>query len=1594
MRPRNATEQLAGLFFLLIFLLLAAGIVTIGFFYYRGHQEYYRTQVQQHLSAVAKQKASQLERWRQDLLGDAAGLYGNTAFAILARRYFENPDNRGLQDQLRTWLLRVQEAHQYYRVFLLDAKGSERMAFPENPDSASTHASWDTSEIEQSDNVHLVDFRRHSESQPIHLTILVPIIDRQDSDRRIATLVLLIDPEQYLYPFISSWPTQSRTAETLLIRKDGNDALFLNELKLQKNTALNLRIPLENKHCPTVKAALGHEGIVEGPDYRGVQVMAHVHRVPGSLWYLIVRMDAEEIYGPLTERLWLAIVLAGAVLICAGMGVSLVWRQQRARFQQKTHEAAAELNALAERHNAILDAVPDIIMEEDHRNVYTWANRAGTEFFGEDVIGREAAFYFEGEEETSRMAQPLFQGQENVIYGESWQRRRDGQKRLLAWWRRVLKDDKGVVRGALISGRDITEAKYAEQGLIDSLKREQLLGHIIRNASIAVCVGYPDGKLETCNKAFQDLSGYNEEESRRIRWDSVLTSQEWPECEAKALAELHRTKKPVRCEKEYVHRDGRKIPIELVVHSLPDESGGVSRYFAFISDITERKRAEQSIERLNRLLRSICDVNQLIVHEKNPDRLIQEACKLLVDSQGYDSALIIVTDEPGTPRSFAEAGGDDSVSALEEELKQGKLPSCCEHVRSQEGFCTVTDRAGICALCFMSDSCRSSHSMCIRLRHEEKNYGYLIVSVPYGIACGGEEQFLFIQLAGDIAFALRNIELAEQADRSSEALRRSEETYRSLVESISDVIYEMDSEGNISYVSPVVRNVLGYRPEELIGKTFLEFVVPEDRSFVEKELEDLIEGVERPTECRMIAKSGQIRWVRTLTKPVMKGNSFTGARGTLINITESKSTEEALQKRMVALTQPLGDRAGVHFSDLFDIEDIQRIQDAFAEATGVASVITAPDGTPITRISNSCRLCSDVIRQTEKGLANCYRSDSLMGRYNPHGPIVQKCLGSGLWDAGASITVGGKHIANWLVGQVRNEELNEDEMLEYAYEIGADPEEYAKALVEVPVMSKEKFEKVSQALFCFANELSMKAYQNVQQARFIADRQKADALRTRLVTAIEQTGEGVVITDAGGIIQYVNPALEKMTGYDSTELVGETPRILKSGEHDDAFYWRLWNTITRGRAWTGRLVNRKKDGRLYHEDATISPVRDASGKIVNFVAVKRDITEHLELSQQLQQAQKMEAVGTIAGGIAHDFNNLLQVVLGYTELVLNNEDLPQHFKNDLERILTAGKNGADLVHRLLTFSRKTERRPLYLDLNQRVRQTRDLLRRTIPKMIDIDLVLGEDLWGIHADPTQIDQVIMNLAVNARDAMPEGGKLVIQTTNVVVDDDCVRAHLEAKTGRHVLLRISDTGSGMDKETLEHAFEPFYTTKAPGEGTGLGLAMVYGIVKQNDGFIKCDSEVGHGTTFKIYLPAVIFKERLDRADATGMPQGGTETILLVDDEEFIRDLGKRILGQAGYTVLAAINGREALKIYLEKQSVIALVILDLIMPEMGGKECLERLLEINPNVKVLIASGHVANGSSKETLGRGRQGFVAKPFNTRQVLEIVRRTLDKK
>jgi len=515
--------------------------------------------------------------------------------------------------------------------------------------------------------------------------------------------------------------------------------------------------------------------------------------------------------------------------------------------------------------------------------------------------------------------------------------------------------------------------------------------------------------------------------------------------------------------------------------------------------------------------------------------------------------------------------------------------------------------------------------------------------------------------------------------------------------------------------------------------------------------------------------------------------------------------------------------------------------------------------------------------------------------------------------------------------------------------------------------------------------------QLVRAARYAIERKKAEEERLRLITAIEQAAECVVMTDPDGSIQFVNPAFERITGYSRQEAVGGNPRLVKSGKHDEAFYKRLWDTISRGEVWDGHFVNKKKDGTLYEEVATISPVRDSHGNIVNYVKVARDVTQQRKLEDQLRQAQKMEAVGRLTGGVAHDFNNMLTAIIGNTELLLLDLPTDSPLRECVHQISDAAARAASLTRQLLAFSRKAIIQPRVLNLNAVLAEMGKMLRQVIGEDITLKTTPASDLWNVKADPTNIDQIIVNLAVNARDAMPRGGKLTLETQNVILDEEYARQHPGAKPGRYVMLAVSDSGVGMDAETMSHVFEPFFTTKGK-EGTGLGLATVYGIVSQHEGHLWCYSEPRIGTTFKVYLPAVDAPVEIRQAPLEeDRVTRGRETVLVVDDEAAIVAMAARMLRERGYSVIAATRGEDALRAVEKSRGPVHLLLTDVVLPGMSGRSLAGELAKTHPEMAVLFTSGYTGNVVAHHGVLDANVAFIQKPYRLEDLLRKVREVL---
>ncbi|MBN2163318.1 MAG: PAS domain S-box protein [Pontiellaceae bacterium] len=838
-----------------------------------------------------------------------------------------------------------------------------------------------------------------------------------------------------------------------------------------------------------------------------------------------------------------------------------------------------------------------------------------------------------------------------------------------------------------------------------------------------------------------------------------------------------------------------------------------------------------------------------------------------------------------------------------------------------------------------------------------------------------DDNGVLVGVQGVARDATRRIQ-AEEALRASELLRKK------LLETIPDPIWLKDPDGVYLGCNHAFERLVGQPESVVLGQTAFDLFDRDLAGFFQKNDRIATEAGQAMVseEYLVFAEDGYEGTFETIRTPLMDAdNHLIGVLGIARDITERKRMKEALEKRILSLTRPLGDKEGIEFEDLFDLKELQRIQDEFSNATGVAAIIVKPNGERLTQYSNLSKVCGEFVKSTEAGRRLCDASDRFISRKNESSFNIHRCEGCGLKVAGVSIVVGGKHVASWLIGQVRDGSQSEATVRARAKTLGVDPDGFFAAFKEVPIMTEVRFEQIVSALLDFAGQMSNAAYMNLQQARFIAEEKVRSAELQRLSTAINQAAESVVITDSDGRIEYVNPAFERTTGYTREEAIGKFPRILKSGVHGDAFYKNMWRLISSGKPWSGQVQNRRKDGTLYVEESTISPICDADGKIINYVAVKHDVTRELRLEEQFRQSQKMEAVGRLAGGVAHDFNNILQTILGSCGILLMETEGQEVLQQDIREIRDSAKRAGELTRQLLAFSRKQPVIQQVLDLNELIGRQTGMLSRLLGSRFTLVFEGDPSLRQVRADAAQMEQVIMNLVVNARDAMPEGGRILITTHEFIFKrDDTVIA---PKSGEFACVRVKDAGMGMEQNVLNHLFDPFFTTKPVGQGTGLGLSVSYGIIEQHHGWIDVKSVPGEGSIFSVYLPVVGSGER-ERDEIPDKPSCNRtqkrQRILLVEDDPQVMDMVGVVLREAGYDLVTADTIQAARDHFLSEGSEFDLLLSDVVLPDGSGVDMADEFSAEKPELSVIMFSGYSDIRVQTDEINTRGYYFLRKPF----------------
>ena len=769
-----------------------------------------------------------------------------------------------------------------------------------------------------------------------------------------------------------------------------------------------------------------------------------------------------------------------------------------------------------------------------------------------------------------------------------------------------------------------------------------------------------------------------------------------------------------------------------------------------------------------------------------------------------------------------------------------------------------------------------------------------------------------------LTFVSRQVAVAVERKAAEDALRESEEKFRTTVEGFSQGLVLIDEDGRVIEWNAALERIVGVPREEAIGqplwdvdwRVFLpERKTPERYEELKRSvLQAVRHGVlpSLPSEASIRSLDGTIR---TVHQSVFCIGTEKGYRiGTAVTeITDRKKAEEALR------------------------ESEERYR-SFFEQSPMGIYQTTPDG-----------------------------------RIVAANPALLRMLGFGSF---AELAVHNLERDSFEPGYPR---VAFKESVERDGEVWG-LESTWKARDGTPVFVRENARAVRGA------DGTVLYYEGMVEdiTRWMAVKEE----HRRLTAAIEQAAETIVITDTDGRIQYVNPAFERITGYAREDVIGQKPSVVKSGRHDGAYYAALWRTIKAGETWQGHFVNRRKDGSLYEEDATISPIRNASGAIVNFVAVKRDVTQEVALEAQLRQAQKMEAVGHLAGGVAHDFNNLLQSMLSQTQLLRSHPHDGARSATVVRELEQQIQRGASLTRQLLLFSRRETAKTEHVDLNDAVREATQILQRLVRANIALSTELAGGQLPVEADRGQLQQVLMNLTLNASDAMPLGGELTVRTGEA--------------DREWVWLTVEDTGQGIPKANRERIFEPFFTTKDPGKGTGLGLSVVYGIVTSHGGQIEVESAVGRGSTFRVILPRAasdghVAEHELPPA-AAAATAGKGERILVVEDEDGARAGLRDILISLGYTVAAVGSGEEATACQADQP--FDLLLTDFMLPGMMGPQVALELQARWPALKVILMSGYAEDETVRRGVSQGKMRFLQKPFGMDNLAHEVRATLDER
>ncbi len=1645
-------------------------LITGGVAFYRAQAREQQRRVETELLAIAELKADQIARWRAEQLADAAVIAQGPFLTGSARRCLVDTDASECgpaRERLRSF----QRYYGYRDVLLVDATGRTHISLAGDERPPSPELTAALAEAFRARQPVLTDLYTAPPNASIRLDVVTPIFGPEEAAEPVGAVVLRADVEQHLYPLIQTWPTPSGSAESLLVRRDGDEVVFLNELRHQTGAALTLRIPLSRIDVPAVQAVLGRTGVLTGRDYRGVPVLSVLKPVPNSDWFLIAKVDTAEAFA--TWHAITALILAVIVLVLGGAATSVgfIWQRHEKAYYQALAESKSALSASESRYRQLFEAAKDgvLILAGDTGAILD-VNPYLAELLGcarEHLLGKRLCELGLLEDPTSDPARLAGRLPAGVVHHEDLPLRTPDGRRLIV---------ESVSHPDQIGGHHIIQCHIREVTARRQAERErETLIELLRLMSMHMDV---PALLRAAITYLQSATGC---EAVGIR---LREGEDFPYFETRGFgAEFVELEKYLcaRNEQGEVVRDATGSPLlecmcgNILCGRVDPSKPFFTGHGSFWSNCTTELLATTTDGDRQTRTRNRCNgegyesvalvplrvgettLGLLQFNDRRRDRFTPETIAVL---ERFADHLAV-----GLAHRQAQVALQTS-EALYRSLFENTLNACA--------YCQVHfDRRGQ-GVDYTYLSVNSAFERLTGLHNvtgkrvsevipqiRETDAGLL---AQYGriAATGAPERFeYFVQALQEwvsvSAFSPRRgyfvsiFDVITERKRAEQTLRESEERYRTVANFTYDWEYWLGPEGELRYCSPACERLTGYRVEDLERDPGLltAMIHPEDRPAMLAHMAQTpnARAETEELEYRIQTCSGEERWIAHACRVVHGENGeYLGRRSSNRDITERKQMEAELREAL--LRQQAAVQAGnvglwdwdlqshkVHYSSEWKRQigyADDEISDEFAEWQDRVH----PDDLPGT-LERVRALVAAGFGQLQIE----YRLRHKDGSYRwilSRAAVLQDASGKAVRALGTHIDLTDRkrielelqrsarllaqaerigQTGSWDYDVVTDEANWSENMWRILDRDPADPREhqlqhflahvvhpddrarltaaYAEAAagrrlydVEYRVVRRDGGVRQIHARGEFGRDADGRPLRMFGQIEDITDRKLAEAERERLSAAIAQTGEAVIVTAADGTIQYVNPAFERVTGYTSADVLGQTPRVLKSGVQEAAFYAGLWHTISRGASWEGRLVNKRKDGTLFTESATISPVFDGTGNITNYVAVKRDITQELKIEEHLRQAQKIEEVGRLAGGVAHDLNNTLTAIFGYLDLARTQLPPDHEVLSTLGGLEHAAQQAAGVTRGLLTFSGRTSPTKQNIDLGKLLLETARMLRHMLPAGIEMEThVPPEAQLAVHADATQLQQVLVNLAVNARDAMPDGGHLELALTEVpeMTSDGSLAA-----SARWARIVVRDTGTGMPREILTRIFDPFFTTKARGQGTGLGLAIVHGIIHDHDGRIEVDSTPGRGTTFTVLLPTVA-QEVADAARAwiEPIPAGQKARILLAEDQTHVRRILASGLEAIGYEVVQVADGVELEQRVRQEARSWRLRILDVGLPRRNGVVCLRELRGAGICTPAILITGTV-EGRVEEELDE-QTVLLRKPFRVTELAQLAGRML---